>query len=109
MFFGMSICGRPYVLQVHPQKLKELVLATEALAISEREKPRLVASLLGMRTWALMICRPGFAILEQIYQWVQSFDEQEMEEVFAEAPEPKKQSMTKSRPPVFGPVEAAPR
>ena len=55
---GLSIVGRPYRLEVHIDRTKQIVLATEALLLRREARPSAVASLLGCWTWALMVSPP---------------------------------------------------
>eukprot|EP00959_Pyramimonas_sp_CCMP1952_P384496 8058122-Pyramimonas_sp.AAC.1 len=47
---GVTIRGRPYAVMTQPEKMKELVLATEAIVIAGGTTPSRLSSSLGM--WA---------------------------------------------------------
>ena len=75
---GLAIpATRPYILRVQPKKLAELILATEALLLEEVALPSVAASLVGHWTWTMMVFRPSFAILDETYRWIRSYEVEE--------------------------------
>eukprot|EP00959_Pyramimonas_sp_CCMP1952_P355870 7453052-Pyramimonas_sp.AAC.1 len=72
---GIAARGRPFQVTAHPEKLGELAPATEALVVKPFVPPARLSLLLGMWTWALVICPSGSAILDSIYKWINERDE----------------------------------
>ena len=54
---GITISG-DYVCSVVEEKLRELVLATEALVLAEWVKPQTVEQVMGSWDWIMMVFRP---------------------------------------------------
>ena len=71
---GLSI-GEDLRLTVTAEKMKKLVLSTEALAMHPTASPRLLARLLGQWTWAMMLHRCALALFHQAFRFLQAYDQ----------------------------------
>ena len=71
---GLSI-GEDLRLTVTAEKMKKLVLSTEALAMHPRASPRVLARLIGQWTWAMMLHRCALALFHQAFRFLQAYDQ----------------------------------
>ena len=68
---GITI-DEDYVCRTVEAKTKEVVLATEALALQTWASPKVVEKLMGSWAWIMLLARPAFAIPHQVYRWLHS-------------------------------------
>ena len=71
---GLSI-GEDLRLTITEDKMRKLVLSTEAMATQAWAAPRVLARLLGQWTWAMMLHRCALAIFHQTYRFLQAYDQ----------------------------------
>ena len=78
---GLAISGRPYTLKVYPDKMKDLIICTEAIVVRGVVRPRELSTVVGSWAWGMLVCRPAFAILDARYQWIGRYQGDESEEL----------------------------
>eukprot|EP00972_Heterocapsa_arctica_P046992 6934616-Heterocapsa_arctica.AAC.1 len=69
---GMTITQYPHVLKVSRAKLKDMVLAPEAVVREDWVRPGLIATLMGLWTWAMLLARPSLSIPDTVFKWMSS-------------------------------------
>ena len=69
---GITIDARTRECRVKEEKLKLVVLATEATCFLKQVRPRVIQVLMGHWAWIVMVFRPAFAIPHQVYRWFEA-------------------------------------
>eukprot|EP00972_Heterocapsa_arctica_P026525 3906307-Heterocapsa_arctica.AAC.1 len=69
---GMTITPYPHVLKVSSEKLKDMVLATEAAVKEDWVRPGLIATLMVLWTWAMLVARTSLSIPDTVFKWMNS-------------------------------------
>ena len=69
---GLTITEFPRTLKVSEEKMRDLVLATEALALEDWVRPATVSTLMGLWTWAMLVVRPALSIPDKAFAWLSS-------------------------------------
>lgn len=69
---GLTITEFPHTLKVSGEKMRDLVLATEAFALEDWVRPAIVSTLMGLWTWAMLVVRPALSIPDKVFAWLSS-------------------------------------